>query len=155
MAMLRGDRRVDGNTSYGLRLWENDDLVPRPDDVFQERLYCIRWVETVERSDGTVTTRRHYRAPDAHDLQREEKVLHLLRKHFHTWQEKGYLPSRRIEPGYNTDQPIRERGWTHWHHLFHPRQLLVQGLLAKDTCRLRRITVSAAACLLGLGKCLG
>jgi putative DNA methylase len=26
-----------------LRLWENDDLTPRPDDVFQERLYCIRW----------------------------------------------------------------------------------------------------------------
>jgi putative DNA methylase len=27
-----------------LRLWENDDVTPRPDDVFQERLYCIRWV---------------------------------------------------------------------------------------------------------------
>jgi putative DNA methylase len=28
----------------GLRLWENEDVVPRPTDVFQERLYCIRWV---------------------------------------------------------------------------------------------------------------
>jgi putative DNA methylase len=39
----------DPNARYhesGLRLWENDDLVPRPEDVFQERLYCIRWVET-------------------------------------------------------------------------------------------------------------
>lgn len=35
-----------------------------------------------------------------------------------------------IEPGYNTDQPIRERGWTHWHHLFNPRQLLVLGQTA-------------------------
>jgi putative DNA methylase len=153
MAMLRGDRRVDGNTAYGLRLWENDDLVPRPDDVFQERLYCIRWVETVERSDGSVTTRRHYRAPDAHDLEREDKVLQLLRERFHAWQEQGYLPSRRIEPGYNTDQPIRERGWTHWHHLFHPRQLLVQGLLAKESSG-QADMVSAVACLLGLGKCL-
>ena len=43
IADLRGDRRVNGETVYGLRLWENDDLVPRPDDVFQERLYCVRW----------------------------------------------------------------------------------------------------------------
>jgi adenine-specific DNA methylase len=46
IASIRGDRRVDGKTIYGLRLWENDDLVPRIDDVFQERLYCVRWVET-------------------------------------------------------------------------------------------------------------
>ena len=98
MAMLRGDRRASDGTVYGLRLWDNDDVVPRPDDVFQERLYCIRWVETVERPDGTVKTFRHYRAPDQHDLQRETTVLTLLRKRFHTWQEQGYLPSRHIEP---------------------------------------------------------
>ena len=28
----------------GLRLWEADEWKPRPDDVYQERLYCIRWV---------------------------------------------------------------------------------------------------------------
>ena len=43
MAAVRGDRRDYGGRGYGLRLWENDDLVPRPDDVFQERLYCVRW----------------------------------------------------------------------------------------------------------------
>ena len=43
MAAIRGDRRGDGGRGYGLRSWENDDLVPRPDDVFQERLYCVRW----------------------------------------------------------------------------------------------------------------
>jgi putative DNA methylase len=68
MAMIRGDRRAATGTVYGLPLWENDDLVPCPDDVFQERLYCIRWVETVEHSDGTVETLRHYRAPDQDDL---------------------------------------------------------------------------------------
>ena len=45
---------------------------------------------------------------------------------------KGYIPSRRIELRlYNTNQPIRERGWIHWHHLFNPRQLLVNGLFLK------------------------
>jgi putative DNA methylase len=73
MAMIRGDRRAANGTEYGLRLWEKDDLMPRPDDVFQERLYCIRWVETLERPDGTVETMRHYCAPDQHDLQREAK----------------------------------------------------------------------------------
>ena len=34
----------------------------------------------------------------------------------------------KIEGGYNTDQPIRERGFTYWHQLFNYRQLLIQGL---------------------------
>jgi adenine-specific DNA methylase len=42
----RGVSRNARTRDYGLRLWENEDLVPRPDDVFQERLYCVRWVET-------------------------------------------------------------------------------------------------------------
>lgn len=111
-----------------LRLWENQDLTPRPDDVFQERLYCIRWVETDTDEQGRQRVRRHYRAPAAGDLRREEKVLALLQERFAEWQQKGYLPSRRIEPGDKTDEPIRTRGWTHWHHLFHPRQLLTLGL---------------------------
>lgn len=128
----------------GLRLWENDDLVPRRDDVFQERLYCIRYVETyyldpqgrevtVKPGDavpeGTkLLTRRFYVAPDAADLEREARVLALLQEHFADWQEKGYLPSKKIDPGYNTDQPIRERGWAYWHQLFNVRQLLINGL---------------------------
>jgi putative DNA methylase len=44
------------------------------------------------------------------------------------WQQQGWVPDMRIESGYNTDQPIRERGWTYWHHLFNPRQLLLAGL---------------------------
>jgi len=132
ITMIRGDRRTENGTIYGLRLWENDDLVPRPEDVFQERLYCIRWVETISEKNGKVKTQRHYRAPDEDDLKREEKVLSLLKERFHDWQKLGYIPSKRIEPGYNTDQPIRERGWTHWHHLFNPRQLLILGSLMQE-----------------------
>ena len=127
MTMIRGDRRSVNGKEYGLRLWENDDLVPRPDDVFQERLYCIRWVETSIDEKGKEQTTRRYRAPDEYDLKGEEKVLDLLQKRFHDWQEKGYIPSRRIEPGDETTRLMRERGWTHWHHLFNPRQLLTQG----------------------------
>jgi putative DNA methylase len=117
----------------GLRLWENNDIVPRPDDVFQERLYCIRWMESVTNSSGSQQAIWHFCAPNEHDIEREKQVLLLLKEGFSEWQEKGYLPSMQIEKGYNTDQPIRERGWTHWHHLFTPRQLLECGYLMKHT----------------------
>jgi len=122
---IRGDRKIDGKTIYGLRLWENDDLVPRSDDVFQERLYCIRWVETYwgENAQGEQIEkiRRHYSSVTDVDLKREKQVLKLLRERFGDWQEKGYIPNRKIERGgVKTEEPIRTRGWTHWHHLFNP-----------------------------------
>ena len=227
MTAIRGDRR---GGDYGLRQWENADLVPRPDDTFQERLYCIRWrlpdlasllwAEQQERAgrpgtrpvpewvpldraiaglaelmDGSdrldladlrardwlaedaelagaeaqladltaakapkarldearrdlvrLRARQAQRAADLKaladrlpgalyrgvgpdDLDREALVLDLLRERFDDWQAKGYIPSRRIEPGDETTRLMRERGWTHWHHLFTPRQLLVHGLI--------------------------
>jgi adenine-specific DNA methylase len=132
---IRGDRRVDGETIYGLRLWENDDLVPRIDDVFQERLYCVRWVETYlgknRQGEPVEKIRRHYCSVNEDDLAGEERVLALLKERFADWQEKGFIPSRVIERGGDkTEEPIRTRGWTHWHHLFNPRQLLMHGILA-------------------------
>ena len=131
---IRGDRTVNGKTIYGLRLWEKDDLVPRPGDVFQERLYCVRWVETYveENARGELVekTRRHYCSVTEDDLARENKVLELLQERYNNWQTKGYIPERKIERGgEKTEEPIRTRGWTHWHHLFNPRQLLMHGLL--------------------------
>ena len=136
IASIRGDRRVNGETQYGLRLWRNDDLVPRADDVFQERLYCVRWVETYWDEQDREKTTRHYCNVDEDDLAREKKVLALLQERFSDWQEKGYIPSRKIERGGDkTEEPIRTRGWTHWHHLFNPRQLLVNGLLTSSFTR--------------------
>ncbi|MBU0657157.1 MAG: DUF1156 domain-containing protein [Gammaproteobacteria bacterium] len=109
----------------GLRRWSNDDVVPRPGDVFQERLYCIRWIN--DRGD------RRYAAPDVADLAREAKVLELLRERFVEWQRKGFIPLMAIpEGGDKTEEPIRTRGWTYWHHLFTPRQLLMLGLIWED-----------------------
>ena len=151
-------RGKDPNAQYhesGLRPWENDDLVPRPDDVFQERLYCIRWVTDFQRENAkgemVWDEEREYRAPTEHDLRREETALFLLRERFQDWQAKGHLPFMRIEPGVETERLQRERGWTHWHHLANPRQLLVEGLFlyiaAECKSHLERVVGS-----LGVGR---
>jgi adenine-specific DNA methylase len=129
---IRGDRKIDGESVYGLRLWENDDLVPRPDDVFQERLYCVRYVETYLDNKGKEQTKRHYCSVTEADLERERKVLYLLDQRFYDWQEKGFIPSRKIEEGAETTRLFRERGWTYWHHLFNPRNLLYLGSLYEE-----------------------
>jgi hypothetical protein len=123
-----------------LRRWTNEDIVPRHGDVFQERLYCIRWID----SEG----KRRYAAPDQADIAREEKVLKLLRERFVDWQKEGFIPSKAIVPGYNTEQPIRERGWTHWHHLFTARQLLVLGLMFFTTSKQRNLSLFSKVALL-------
>lgn len=152
ISSLRGDNRVAGESVYGLRMWENQDLVPRPEDVFQERLYCIRYLENYTDEKGKSQTRRHYVAPDQNDLAREAKVLQLLEERFEEWQEKGFIPSAKIPGGYNTDQPIRERGWTHWHHLFNPRQLLVLGILFSNGLNSTTSISEKVSILLGIGS---
>ena len=146
MAAIRGDQKGGGGRGYGLRQWTNADLVPRPTDVFQERLYCVRW-----RSGGD-EPKVEYRAVGEADLRREVEALRLLEDRFAQWQTKGYIPSRAITPGHKTDEPIRTRGWTHWHHLFTPRQLLVHGLLAEAAATSDLSAEAKGACLLGLGR---
>ena len=128
----------------GLRRWSNDDVVPRPGDVFQERLYCIRWIN----AQGE----RRYAAPEAADLARETKVLELLRERFAEWQREGFIPSKAIVSGYNTEQPIRERGWTYWHHLFTPRQLLVLGMVSHLGVSTARTQKERIIILLAIGR---
>lgn len=129
----------------GLRLWEKHEVVPRPGDVFQERLYCIRWLD----GEGN----KRYATPTQDDILREEKVLTLLLENLNDWQENGYIPSQKIPTnGDKTDEPIRTRGWTYWHHLFTPRQLLTHGLISKISNEIATSPTSRAACLLGLGR---
>lgn len=128
----------------GLRMWKNEDVVPNASDIFQERLYCIRWVD----DEGN----QRYAAPNATDLAREANVVALLRERFTQWQRNGFIPSKAIVSGYNTEQPIRERGWTHWHHLFTPRQLLTHGLLAMHTSQIATSRETMVACILGQGR---
>ena len=301
MAAIRGDRRGSDDHGIGLRLWQNDDLAPHPDDVFQERLYCVRWrlpslaallwaEQRATHGDGATTqprthqdrndafpearpdlgarassprraegsgpfvhagwkpalprkapvpdwvdleraicalaewlgaderrelgelrkrdwlaedhaleaaqrefdlmkeagcpkgaveatarrlrqlkaavTQRNarveilakslpgalYRAVGDADVRREEHGLVLLRERFEEWQALGYIPSWQIAPGDETTRLMRERGWTHWHHLFTPRQLLVHGKFAETLTTSGMPIESKVACLLGLGR---
>ena len=149
---LRGDRRIDGETIYGLRLWEKDEFIPRKDDVFQERLYCIRYVKEYIDEKGKNRTERYYTAPTLEDLEREEKVIDILEKRFIDWQNEGYIPSSKIEEGYNTTQPIRERGWQYWHQLFNPRQLLINGLFLKMSSEIANEHIYKVLGLLGVNR---
>lgn len=214
----------------GLRRWEKHDFIPRPDDLLQERLYCIRWrlpdlkkllieeqalrstqkhdsrlqmiavlfsglrtfftdqdwitldelrqhdwaremdkitaleseialvreqkgpaealkllrTELKERKDArhkreavflrlsVLVPRLVYREPNIYDLEVESKVVEILNGVFEDWQGAGWIPGWRIEPGAKTDEPIRTRGWTHWHHLFSQRQLLMAGEFSRQ-----------------------
>lgn len=127
---LRGDYRAPGGgTANRLRRWDKGDFVPRADDIFCERLYAIQWI-----------TRESLKAPRQEtffatvtegDLERERKVEALVRANLAAWQADGLTPDMAIEPGDKTDEPIRTRGWTHWHHLFNARQLLLQAITIK------------------------
>ncbi len=154
IAAIRGDRKFDGTIVSGLREWEPTQFVSRPDDVFHERLYCIRYEREYLDDSGKKRTERYYRAPSKSDFEREKKVERLLRERFDDWQTKGYLPISRIESGYNTDQPLRERGWTYWHHLFTPRQLLVHGLFMQTVDDVSGSRLQKAIGLLGVNRCL-
>lgn len=143
---IRKDRKLDdGTIVYGLRKWEKYEFIPREEDVFQERLYCIRY----EDQNG----KRYYTAPTKEDLKREEKVIELLKERFNTWQEKGYIPSSMIEEGDKTDEPVRTRGWAYWHQLFNPRQLLVHGLLMELIDKDAKTKKEKVVGLLGVNRC--
>jgi putative DNA methylase len=134
ISTLRGDYETPGGTiGNRVRRWDIQDIRPRSDDIFQERLYCIQWVRS---KPGTKTEEYEFRSVTAKDLQREEIVYDYLSSHLQQWQSLGWLPTMRIEPGgpprYEGLSMIRGRGWTYWHHLFTPRQLLLAGLVNRS-----------------------
>lgn len=131
ISTLRGDyQKPDGTIGNKLRLWEQGDFKPSPNDIYQERLYCIQWMRPKNRGRGF---EYEFRTVTPQDLLLEEIVENYIAEHFPDWQEKGWIPDMRIEPGgpprYEGAALIRSRGWTHWHHLFNPRQLMLLGLI--------------------------
>lgn len=141
------------NTPNNLRKWDLNDYINREDDIFKERLYCIKYEKKVFNNEGNIETIRYYKAPDTKDIEREKKVIDLLKFNFKSWQEKGYIPSDKIENGWNTNQVIFERGWTYWHQLFNPRQLLVNGLISETLCKIANNKYEYVIGILGLNKC--
>jgi putative DNA methylase len=145
IASIRGDytteiggKRVKKNR---LRLWDKSDVVFRDDDIFNERLYAIQWIKELnEDESGKALT--EFRTVTQADLEREKFVNEYVQSHLAEWQENGWVPETRIEPGDKTDEPIRTRGWTHWHHLFNPRQILLLSLINKLTDALLKPALS-------------
>lgn len=133
ISAIRGDyfvtkngRRVINNK---LRPWTLTDVVFKPDDIFNERLYAIQWM----KYEGAVRPTLKFASVTTEDVKREESVLKLVQKNLSYWQQMGWIPDSRIEAGEKTDEPIRTRGWTHWHHLFNPRQLLLAAMVNKHS----------------------
>lgn len=132
IAVLRKDRTdADGNTVYGLRKWGPGEFEPRPDDVYHERLYAIKYEHSELQPNGKTKTTRYYQAPDERDLANERKVHDLVAANFADWQTKGLVPNMGIESGMETDRLSRERGWMYWHQLFNCRQLLTLKMFAE------------------------
>jgi len=127
---LRGDYRLaDGTSGNRLRQWERSDFKPRADDILLERLYVVQWVTRDTVDAGRQET--YFAEPTEADLERERKVEEIVSENLGRWQREGFVPDMAIEPGDKTDEPIRTRGWTHWHHLFMPRQLYYAALVAE------------------------
>ncbi|WP_295435718.1 DUF1156 domain-containing protein [uncultured Thiodictyon sp.] len=135
ISTLRGDySKPDGSIGNRLRPWEGQDFIPRPDDLLRERLYCIEWMRAKETRKGFDY---QFRSVTPEDLEREASVTSYVTKRIANWQAKGWIPDMRIEvggaPRFQGLDLIKARGWTHWQNVFNPRQLLVNGLAAKNS----------------------
>ena len=102
--------------------WDKNQFLEKKDYFYQQRLHAIQWYTGEKRE--TI-----YREPDQHDLNTEQKIIQELQTNWKQFVEEGNLPTKKIAEGDELKRPHRERGWSYWHHLFNPRQLLTMGLM--------------------------
>lgn len=120
----------DGTIANRLRLWGKHDYKAQPDDILQERFYCVQWMRLKKKGKAY---EYDFRAVTPADLGRECAVEAFVEENLVAWQPKGWVPDMRIEvggpPRYQGLDLIRARGWTHWHHLWNPRQIMSLGFM--------------------------
>ena len=131
ISTLRGDYQMpDGAIGNRVRLWEKHDFKARPNDIFQERIYAVQWMRPKKKKKGFDY---EFRGITTEDLERERIVEKFVGENLLHWQAQGWVPDMKIEvggpPRYEGLVLIRARGWTHWHHVFNPRQLMVNGFI--------------------------
>jgi putative DNA methylase len=169
ISRLRGDgegpESPNGERSSRLRAWNLSDIVPRePEwvadapavlqgaapgawvggDIWLERLYCIQWMDGDDLKMGRMRPRTFFTTPNAEDIAREAKALNYVSKNLAAWQKAGFIPDMPIEAGSKTGELIRTRGWTYWHHLFTPRNLLTLATLGKHRDPVSQIQLASA-----------
>ncbi|MEZ8192068.1 anti-phage-associated DUF1156 domain-containing protein [Vibrio sp. 1F279] len=128
---LRGDQKTrNGVTQNSLRRWSKSDFKPDFDDVFNERIYAIQWIAKDTVDLGRQVT--YFSSVRPCDLETEAKVEAIVHENIESWHETGLIPDMEIEAGDETARLARERGWTYWHHLFSPRQLLIAAIVKKN-----------------------
>lgn len=131
LASIRGDyvEVVEGKRikSNKLRRWGRTDFSFQPGDIFAERLYAVQWL----KDDGSARPLTEFRSVTQEDIERERAVESYVSANLLEWQREGYISDAVIETGSETERLSRERGWTHWHHLFNARQLLILALFRK------------------------
>ena len=110
-----------------LRHWEISDVVFRSEDLYSERLYAIQWI----KDDSSNRPDSEFREVTEDDLKKEKEITDYVKSNLAEWQRLGWVPSMKIELGDETERLYRERGWTHWHHLFNPRQLTILATARK------------------------
>lgn len=126
ISTIRGDfRSSDGETGNGLRMWGKSNFTPLESDIFQDRLYAVQWQR---KSKTGKRIYYEFRSTTERDMENERRIVEFVGKNLSNWQASGWIPDSKIEPGDKTDEPIRTRGWTYWHHLFNPRQILLNAL---------------------------
>lgn len=146
ISTLRGDcKNPDGTINNQLRQWNKAESIACPEDLLQERLYCIQWMRPKQKGKGF---QYEFRSVNAQDLKRESIVQDYVSEHLTEWQDKGWVPDMRIEvggpPRYQGLDLVRARGWMYWHHVFNPRQLLVASLLNQYTSSMLKFGLTQA-----------
>ena len=127
---LRGDYRKDGEAGNRLRPWTKSDIVPRPDDISERGYIAFHWITSESLSKGRQET--FFATPTEDDRARELRVVGIVENIWRTGRRNGFVPDMEIQSGIETARLLRERGWTHWHHLFAPRQLLIGAMVAEE-----------------------
>lgn len=165
ISSIRKDKKgPNGKIEYGLRKWKQNEYIANENDIFKERLYCIKYIEKFKHKTWEEVMKKpasatdscygevHYISPTEEDNRRELKVLEIIKSNFNEWQEFGYIPSMPIEGGEKTDEPKRTRGWMYWHQLFNPRQLLEIGLIMKTIHELAKTQEEKSISILAINK---
>lgn len=119
------------STLNKVRQWGVNEVTFDPKDIYTERLYAIQWI----KDDGSKRPATEYRGVSVEDCQREAEVRSYVEKNLGDWKARGWVPDMRIEvggpPRYQGRSLISNMGWSHWSHVFNPRQLLCLSLFRK------------------------